>query len=108
MCTHVCVFVSVCACMHACVRACVCICVHVCVRVCVHACVRVCTCTSMQTGVSSTLPGYVFTYFSPPQLKLVKSSNEAVQHSLSRSQKAVEKLSQERSTMTAQLEQQAL
>ena len=84
----------------------------VCVFVSLSVCVCVCACVQQDVGI--TLPGYisqVLTYSlppSPPQLKLVKSSNEAVQHSLSRSQKAVEKLSQERSTMTAQLEQQAL
>ena len=98
-------------CVHACMHTmylleCVCVFVSLSVCVCVH--VRVynktwelhCLDTFHKCSLIPSPP--------PPQLKLVKSSNEAVQHSLSHSQKAVEKLSQERSTMTAQLEQQAL
>ena len=42
------------------------------------------------------------------ELKAVRSSNEELEHSLSKALKAVEKLSVERATMAQQLEQQAL
>ena len=84
---------------------CVCVCVRVCACACVQQCKQAWELHCLDTFHKCSL---ILSPPPPPQLKLVKSSNEAVQHSLSRSQKAVEKLSQERSTMTAQLEQQAL